>query len=70
MYVSDGSDELSMRTTETYSHLHALLCDKLHTAHDVLLHLDELRQFLGKIGAKGATGVATKGMACVTCQPM
>lgn len=47
----------------TYSNVHALLGDSLETAHDVLLHLDELRKFFGQVGAEGATGVAAEGMA-------
>lgn len=48
----------------TYSDFHALARDKLHTAHNVLLHLDKLRQLAGEIGAEGAGGVFTEGMAC------
>jgi hypothetical protein len=38
----------------TYSNLHALATDKLHGAHDVLLHLYELRELLREIRAEGA----------------
>lgn len=47
----------------TYGDIHALLGNSLETAHDVLLHLDELRKLLGQIGTESATGVATEGMA-------
>ena len=47
----------------TYGDIHALLGDSLETAHDVLLHLDELRKLLGQVGAESATGVATESMA-------
>ena len=43
-----------MVTDLTYSNFHSFSTNKLHTAHDVLLHLDELRQLLGEIWAKGA----------------
>jgi len=38
----------------TYSNLHTLATDKLHGAHDVLLHLYELGELLCEIGAEGA----------------
>lgn len=47
----------------TYSDIHALLGDSLETAHDVLLHLDELGQLLGQVGTESAAGVAAEGMA-------
>lgn len=49
---------------KTYSDFHALLGDKLHTSHNVLLHLDKLGQLLGQVWPEGATGIATKSMAC------
>ncbi len=48
----------------TYSDLHALSCDQLHTAHDVLLHLDQLRQLAGEVRAEGTGGIFTECMAC------
>lgn len=47
----------------SYSDFHALPGDELHAAHDVLLHLDELRQLLGEVGAEGAGGVLAEGMS-------
>lgn len=47
----------------TYSDFHALPGDELHAAHDVLLHLDELRQLLGEIRAEGTGGILTEGMS-------
>lgn len=47
----------------TYSDLHALTGDELHATHDVLLHLDELRQLAREIGAEGAGGILTEGMS-------
>lgn len=46
----------------TYSNLHALPSDKLHAAHDVLLHLDQLRQLPSQVGAKGTGGILTESM--------
>lgn len=40
----------------TYRNLHTLTADELHGAHDVLLHLHELGELLGKVGAE-STGV-------------
>lgn len=37
----------------TYSNLHALATNELHGAHDVLLHLHELGELLGEVGAEG-----------------
>jgi hypothetical protein len=47
----------------TYSDFHALPGDELHAAHNILLHLDELRQLLGEIGAEGTGGILTEGMS-------
>jgi hypothetical protein len=47
----------------TYSDFHALPSDELHAAHDVLLHLDELRQLFGEIGTEGTGGILTEGMS-------
>lgn len=49
--------------SSTYSDIHALPGNELHAAHDVLLHLDQLRQLPGKIGTKGTGGILTEGMA-------
>ena len=48
----------------TYSNFHALLGNSLHAAHDVLLHLHQLREFLGQIRPEGTARIATEGMAC------
>lgn len=48
----------------TYGSLHPLSCDQLHTAHDVLLHLDQLRELPGQVGTESTGGVLTEGMAC------
>jgi hypothetical protein len=50
---------------KAYSNLHALTANELHGAHDVLLHLHELRELLRKIGAEstGVDGLA-EVMAC------
>ena len=47
----------------TYSDLHALPGDELHAAHDVLLHLDELRQLSREVGAEGTGGIFTERMS-------
>ena len=39
---------------ELLSDLHALTANKLHRAHNVLLHLDQLRQLLGEVRAECA----------------
>lgn len=50
----------------TYGSFHPLSCNQLHTAHDVLLHLDQLREFPGQVGTESPGGVLTEGMACST----
>lgn len=50
----------------TYGDIHALLSDSLEAAHDILLHLHELRELLGQVRAEGATGIATKGVSWET----
>lgn len=52
--------------TLTHSHFHPLLCDVLHAPHDILLHLDELRELPGQVGTKGSTGIAAESMACLS----
>ena len=52
----------------TYSDFHALAGDQLHTAHDVLLHLDQLRQLTGEIRPESTSGIFTEGMAYRECQ--
>lgn len=49
----------------TYGDIHALLGDSLQASHHVLLHLDELSELLGQIGAESTTGIAAQGMACI-----
>lgn len=39
----------------TYSHLHTLSCYLLETAHDVLLHLNQLRQLLCEVWTEGTS---------------
>ena len=56
---------MSQRGRGAYSDIHALLSDGLQAAHDVLLHLDELRQLLSQVGAEGASGIATESMAWI-----
>lgn len=46
----------------TYGDIHTLLSDGLQASHDVLLHLNELRELLGQIGAEGTTCIAAKSM--------
>ena len=48
----------------TYCDLHSLSADELHGAHDVLLHLHQLRQLLGEIGSEGASGISAERVAC------
>jgi hypothetical protein len=47
----------------THRDLHALAPDQLHAAHDVLLHLDELRELPGELGAELAGGLLAEGVA-------
>ena len=47
----------------TYGNLHPLLCHQFQAPHDVLLHLDQLRQLLGEVGPKGAGGIPSEGMS-------
>lgn len=47
----------------TYSNLHALASNKLHAAHYVLLHLDQLGELPGELGAELASGLSAEGMA-------
>jgi len=49
---------------KTYCDLHSLSADELHGAHDVLLHLHQLRQLLGEIGSEGASGISAERVAC------
>jgi hypothetical protein len=49
---------------KTYSNLHALPGNELHAAHDVLLHLDELRQLLGEVGPECARRLVAERVAC------
>lgn len=53
----------------TYSNFHPFLGDLLQTAHDVLLHLNELRQLLREVGPESAGRVLAKGMPLEPCQP-
>lgn len=55
---------VSIGVHETYSNLHALTSDKFHAAHDVLLHLDELGEFLGEVGTESTGRSFSEGMAC------
>ena len=47
----------------THSGFHALTTNELHTAHHVLLHLDELRQLLGEIWTERTSRASAKGVA-------
>jgi hypothetical protein len=51
------------RKGATYSDFHALATDKLHAAHNVLLHLHELGKLLRKLRAELASSLATESMA-------
>lgn len=51
-------------TKSTYCNLHTLACHLFKTAHHVLLHLNELGEFLGQIGAKSTGSLAAERMAC------
>ena len=46
-----------------YSDLHALPGNKFHAAHDVLLHLDQLRKLLRQIRSKCAGRLVAEGVA-------
>jgi len=48
---------------KAYSNLHSLTSNKLHGAHDVLLHLHQLRELLCEVWAKGTGSGFTKCMA-------
>lgn len=52
-----------MNATATYCYLHAFLRDGFQGAHYVLLHLNELCQLLGQVGAECARGVAAESMS-------
>lgn len=47
----------------TYCNFHTLLTDELHAAHNVLLHLHQLRKLLGKVWAERASSVLAESMA-------
>lgn len=47
----------------THSNFHSLTSDKLHGAHHILLHLDQLRELLREIWAKSASGGFAECMA-------
>jgi len=47
-----------------YSSLHTLTAGKLHCAHNVLLHLDELSKLLGQVGAESTSSRTTESVAC------
>lgn len=49
----------------TYSNLHALLSNRFQAAHDVLLHLYELRELLGEVRPEGAGSVPSESMAYI-----
>ena len=51
-------------TFASYSCFHALTTNELHAAHDVLLHLDELRKLLGQVWAEGTGSRTTDAVAC------
>jgi hypothetical protein len=46
-----------------YSDFHALATNKLHAAHNILLHLHELRELLRKLRAELAGSLAADSMA-------
>lgn len=47
---------------EAYRHFHALSANQLHAAHDIFLHLDELRQLLSQIGPESTCSSLAEGM--------
>jgi hypothetical protein len=47
----------------TYSDLHALAANKLHAAHNILLHLHELGELLCEIWAELAGSLLAESMA-------
>lgn len=49
--------------TITYSYFHAFLGDCFQRAHNVLLHLNELCELLGQVGAECARGIAAESMS-------
>lgn len=63
--ISPRAHTFSITQVRTYCDLHSFSTDKLHRAHDVLLHLDQLRQLLGKIGAESASGISAEAVAYV-----
>jgi hypothetical protein len=48
---------------QAYGDFHALPGHQLHAAHDVLLHLDQLRQLLGEVRSECAGRLVTEGVA-------
>jgi hypothetical protein len=52
-----------MPEASTYSNFHAFAADKLHAAHNVLLHLHKLRELLCEIRAELAGSLTTDSMA-------
>lgn len=46
----------------TYSDFHALFSHRFETAHDVLLHLHQLRQLLSQIRAESAGRLPPESM--------
>lgn len=52
-----------MMADKTYSNFHALASNKFHAAHDILLHLYELRKLLCEVWTKLACGISTESMS-------
>ena len=50
---------------DAHRDFHALAPDQLHAAHHVLLHLDQLRQLAGELGAPLAGRLLAEGMAWI-----
>jgi len=48
------------------SDLHSFPRDELHASHNVLFHLDQLRQLLGEVGSEGARSAAAEGVAQIS----
>ena len=46
-----------------YSNFHTFPANEFHAAHDVLLHLDQLRKLLRKLGAKGTRRLVAERVA-------
>jgi len=53
---------------QAYGNFHSLTSHKLHGAHDILLHLHQLRELLCEVWAEGTGGGFTECMAYTTSE--